>query len=137
MSNNKMDSLIQQMENYLECWKQFNHFINLASSKKFGAEDENQFLEVKSVIIQELELIFAAIEVGSPTKEEVHTLIGNAPSLRFLSEMNEGALRNTENQWHKIYIGWHSILGQLKVRQQAEPEKAGFSLFGGKKDKGK
>jgi hypothetical protein len=138
MSNKKMDSLIQQMENYLECWKQFNHFINVARSKKFSAEDENQFLEIKSVIIQELEVIFAAVEVHSPTKEEVHTLVGNAPSLRYLSEQNEGALRNTENQWHKVYIGWHSILGQLKVRQHAETEKPGFSLFGGgKKEKGK
>ena len=139
MSNNKMDSLIQQMENYLECWKQFNHFINLARSKKFGAEDEGQFMEVKSVLIQELELIFANIEVNSPTKDEVHTLVGNAPSLRFMSEMNEGVLRNLENQWHKIYIGWHSILGQLKVRERADSDKSGFSgLFGGgKKDKGK
>ena len=139
MSNKKMDSLIQQMENYLECWKQFNYFVNLARGKKFGLEDENQFLEVKSVLIQELELIFAAVEVSSPSKEEVHTLIGNAPSLRFLSEMNEGALRNVENQWHKIYIGWHAILGQLKVRQQAEDDKSAFAGFfgGGKKDKGK
>jgi hypothetical protein len=138
MSQKKMDALIQQMENYLECWKQFNHFVNLARGKKFGTEDENQFLEIKSVLIQELELIFAAIEVSSPSKEEVHTLIGNAPSLRFLSEMNEGALRNIENQWHKIYIGWHAILGQLKVRQNADTDKGGFSLFGGgKKPKGK
>jgi len=36
MSNKKMDSLIQQMENYLECWKQFNYFVNLARTKKFG-----------------------------------------------------------------------------------------------------
>jgi hypothetical protein len=133
MSNKKLDSLIQQMENYLECWKQFNHFINLARSKKLGAEEENQFLEVKSVIIQELELILASVDVHSPTKEEIHALIGNAPSLRFLSEMNEGALRNVESQWHKIYIGWHSILGQLKVRQHAEAGKSGFgSIFGSK-----
>jgi hypothetical protein len=139
MSNKKMDSLIQQMENYLECWKQFNHFINLARTKKFGAEDENQFLEVKSVLIQELELIFAAIDVNSPTREEVHTLIGNAPSLRFLSEMNEGALRNLENSWHKIYIGWHAILGQLKVRLSTDADKSAFGGFfsGGKKDKSK
>ena len=127
MSNKKMDSLIQQMENYLECWKQFNYFVNLARTKKFGIEDENQFLEVKSVLIQELELIFAAVEVNSPSKEEVHTLIGNAPSLRFLSEMNEGALRNVENQWHKIYIGWHAILGQLKVRQHEDAPKTGIA----------
>jgi hypothetical protein len=112
------------MENYLECWKQFNHYMNVARSKKFTAEDDGHFLEVKSVIVQELELILAAIEVGSPTKEEIHGLISSAPSLRFLSEMNEGAIRSLETQWHKIYIGWHAILGQLKVRQRTEESKS-------------
>ena len=134
MSKKKLDSLIQQMENYLECWKQFNQFVNQARSKKFSAEDENQFLEIKSVIVQELELILAAVDVPSPTKEEIHALIGNASSLRYLSELGEGALRNVENQWHKIYIGWHAILGQLKVRQHAEAEKSALaSFFGSKK----
>ena len=130
----KMDQLIAQMENYLECWKQFSRYLNLGRAKKFGVEDESQFLETKSVLVQELELILASVEVNTPTKEEVHTLIGNAPSLRFLSEMNEGALRNIESQWHKIYIGWHSILGQLKVRQNADDSKGAFAgLLGGKK----
>jgi hypothetical protein len=131
----KFDSLTVQMENYLECWKQFNRYINLARVKKFSPEDENQFLETKSVLVQELEIILASIEVNSPTKDEIHTLIGNAPSLRYLSEMNDGALRNVENQWHKIYIGWHSILGQLKVRQRAEVAKGGFGSMFAKKAK--
>ena len=135
MSNKKLSVLTQQMENYVECWKQFNHFLNLARTKKFGPEDESQFLEIKSILVQELELIFAAVEVNSPTKEEVHALIGNSPSLRSLSEMNEGAVRNVENQWHKIYIGWHSILGQLKVRQHADENKSGLGSLFGKKDK--
>ena len=134
MSNKKLSVLTQQMENYVECWKQFNNFVNLARTKKFGPEDESQFLETKSILVQELELIFAAVEVNSPTKEDIHTLIGNSPSLRSLSEMNEGALRNVENQWHKIYIGWHSILGQLKVRQRSDTSKSGFSIFGRKKE---
>ena len=135
MSNTKLENLIQQMENYLECWKQFNHFLNLARAKKFGQEDENHFLEVKSIIIQELELILSAVEVASPTKDEVHALIGGAPSLRYLSEMSDGALRNVENQWHKIYIGWHSILGQLKVKQRAEASKSVLASVFGKKGK--
>ena len=135
MSNKKMEPLIQQMENYLECWKQFNHFFNLARAKKFSLDDETQFLEIKSVLVQELELILAAIEVGSPTREEIHDLIGNAPSLRYLSEQNEGSIRNVENQWHKIYIGWHSILGQLKVRLHANESKSALDSFFGKKNK--
>ncbi len=132
MSAIKIDHLIQQMENYLECWKQFNNFMNLARAKKFNPEDEMQFLEVKSLLVQELELILSAVEVASPNREEIHTLVGNAPSLRYLSEMNEGILRNLESQWHKIYIGWHAILGQLKVRQREGESKSGFF---GKKEK--
>ena len=131
MSAKRLQDVIVRMENYLECWKQFNQFINLARNKKFSQEDDAQFLEIKSVIVQELELILASIEIGSPTREEIHSLVGNAPSLRFLGDMNEGALRNLESQWHKIYMGWHAILGQLKVKQRAEEPQGG--LFGRKK----
>lgn len=132
MRNKKLDQLVAQLENYLECWKQFNYFINLARSKKFGPEDENQFLEVKSVIAQELELILSAIETNNPSREEVLALISGAPSIRYLSEMQEGALRGVENSWHKIFILFQSLLGQLKVQQRQIEDQSGFgSLFGG------
>ena len=130
MTAKQLNQLVSQIETHIECWKQFNHFVNLARTKKFGAPDESHFLEIKSIIVQELELIFASVEIGSPTREEIHALVGNAPSLRYLSEMNEGALRGLESQWHKIYISWHSILGQLKVKQRAEENK---SMWGSKK----
>lgn len=136
MNKKLLDQLILQMENYLECWKQFNHFLNIARSKKFSEEDENQFLEIKSVLAQQLELILASIECTNPTREEVHSLISAAPSIRYLSELNDGAIRGIENQWHKIYIGWQSNLGQLKVKQrevEGQSTGGGFSLFGRKK----
>jgi hypothetical protein len=133
MDKKKLDQLVLQLENYLECWKQFNHYINVARTKKFGAEEENQFLEVKSVITQELELILSVVEAGGPSKEEIHALIGNAPSLRDLSELNEAALRGLENNWHKIYIGWQSLLGQLKVQQRQFESKSVFSSWFGHK----
>ena len=129
MTPKDINQLVTQIETHIECWKQFNHFITIAHAKKFGPADENHFLEIKSIIVQELELIFASVEVGSPTREEIHTLIGNAPSLRYLAEMSEGALRGLESQWHKIYISWHAILGQLKVKQRSEENKS----FWGKK----
>jgi hypothetical protein len=129
MTPKDINQLVTQIETHIECWKQFNHFISLARAKKFGPADDNHFLEIKSIIVQELELIFASIDVQSPTREEIHAVIGNAPSLRILSEMSEGALRGLETQWHKIYIGWHAILGQLKVQQRSVES----STFWGKK----
>ena len=84
MTSKEINQLVTQIETHIECWKQFNHFISLARAKKFGPADDNHFLEIKSIIVQELELIFAAIEVQSPTREEIHGLITNAPSLRYL-----------------------------------------------------
>jgi hypothetical protein len=130
MTAKELNQLVTQIETHIECWKEFNHFIGVARAKKFGPADENHFLEIKSVIVQELELIFAGVEVASPTREEIHTFIDNAPSLRYLSEMSEGTLRAIESQWHKIYISWYSILGQLKVKQRAEESK---SFFGWKR----
>jgi hypothetical protein len=118
MSKTNLEQLLLRLESYLECWKQFNTFMALARSKKFSPEDENQFLELKSVLTQELELILSAIDCGPVSREDVHALISSAPSLRNLGDMNDGALRNVENHWHKLYISLQSILGQLKVRQQ-------------------
>lgn len=133
MDKDRLEELIIQMENYLECWKQFNHYLTLARTRKFEDEDENQFLEIKCVITQELEMILAAIESGAPSKDEVHALIGQAPSIRYLSELNDASLRNLENQWHKIYIGWQSVLGQLKVQLRQIESPGGWGLFGRKK----
>ena len=133
MARKKLDELISQIENYLECWKQFNQCVALARTKKFGLEDENQFLELKSVLTQELELILSAVECSSPTKDEVLALVSGMPSLRYISEQNESTLRSLENDWHKIFIGWQSILGQLKVQQRQPGPKPFWSiLFGGK-----
>lgn len=134
MQNKKLDQLILQLENYLECWKQFNHYLGLARTKKFEAEDENQFLEIKSVIAQELEMILAAVEFASPSKDDIHVLLSSAASVRALSELNEQALRTMESQWHKIYISWQSNLGQLKVKQRdLESQSRWSNLFSRKK----
>lgn len=133
MHNKKLDQLIVQLENYLECLKQFNYFLGLARSKKFTPEDENQFLEVKSIIVQELELITAAIESPIAAREDVHTLVSAAPSIRYLSEMNEGSLRGLENSWHKTFVTLQAMLGQLKVQQRDLQGKSFFSSMFGKK----
>jgi hypothetical protein len=127
----RMDDLILQMENYVECWKQFNHYLGMARTKKFEPQDEVQFLEIKSVMTQELELILSVIETTNPSKDDILTLISSTPSIRYMSETNEASIRGLETQWHKIYIALQSLLGQMKV-QQRQGTKRGFfgSLFG-------
>ena len=131
MHYKNLDEFILHLENYIECWKQFNHYVNLARDKKFTRDDETQFLEIKSVIAQGLEAIIASTEKGGPKKEEVHSLFANAPSLRYLADMPE-SIPTVEGQWHKVYLGLQSLLGQLKVQQNKTEKGSGWSLFGRK-----
>ena len=123
------DDMVVWVENHLESWRQIPHYISLARGKTFDSADEDQFLELKGVIVQELEMILAAGECNCPTKDEVHEMMNSMPSLRYISQLNEGALGNVEHQWHLIYIRWHATLGQLKVKYkelQACNPKSGF-----------
>ena len=133
MSKTNVEQVIIRLENYLECWKQYNTFMSTARTKKFTPEDENQFLELKSVLTQDLEFILSAIDCGAVTREDVHSLIASGPSLRFLSELNENHIRNVENQWHKLFVSLQSILGQLKVAQNATTSKGFMQSWFGKK----
>ena len=132
MTKTNIDQLILRMESYLECWKQYNTFMAMARAKRFSQEDENQFLEIKSVITQELELILSSIDCGPISRDDVHALIAAAPSIRFLSEMNDNSLRGVESQWHKLFISLQSVLGQLKVRQQQIDSKSLMKSWFGK-----
>jgi hypothetical protein len=131
MHYKNLEEFILHLENYIECWKQFNHYVNLARDKKFVREDETQFLEIKSVIAQGLEAIIASTEKGGPKKEEVHHLFAQAPSLRYLSDSPD-AIPAVEGAWHKVYLGLQSLLGQLKVKQNQADKGSGWSLFGRK-----
>jgi hypothetical protein len=128
----RLEQVIQRLEHYVECWKQFNHYFALARSKQFSQEDEEQFLETKSVITQELEMIIADVSGNLPAKEDIHALLSEAPSIRFLSDLNDGGLKSLESQWHKLYITWQAVLGQLKA-QHKQMENKGWSLFGRRK----
>ena len=130
MSTNTLGEFILFLEAYIECWKQFNHYINQARTKKYTGEDEVQFLEVKSLVTQGLETIVAAVEHGAPRKDEVMSLISNAPSIRYLVE-HENSITTVESQWHKTFLTLHSLLGRLKVQQQRqEGEWSWSSIFG-------
>jgi hypothetical protein len=131
MSYKNLDEFILHLEAHIECWKHFNHYVNLARDKKFTPDDEAQFLDLKSLITQGTEGIASSEAKGGPRKEDVLALFSTAPSLRYLSDMSD-SIPSVEGQWHRIYLALQSLLGQLKVQQNKAEERGGWSLFGRK-----
>jgi hypothetical protein len=119
------EKLISMVESYTETWKQLSHYITLAKSKKFDEEDENEFLEIKSVITQELELIMATVEIESPSRADVHDLIGKVPTLQALSELGGNNVRDIDAQWHRNFIALQSLMGAVKAQIRELEKKKG------------
>ena len=130
MNYKNIEEFILHLETHIECWKQFNYYVNLARDKKFTAEDETQFLDLKSLITQGAETLHSSEVKGGLRKEEVLSLFAGAPSLRYLSDMSD-SIPTVEGQWHRIYLHLQSLLGQLKVQQnkQAEKPASSWSIF--------
>lgn len=131
MNYKNIEEFILHLETHIECWKQFNYYINLARDKKFTADDETQFLDLKSLITQGAETIHSSEVKGGLRKEEVLALFAGSPSLRYLADMSD-SIPTVEGQWHRIYLQLQSLLGQIKVQQNKHTEKtaSGWSLFG-------
>jgi len=133
MNYKNLEDFILHLETHIECWKQFNVYVTLARDKKFTADDDAQFLDLKSLLTQGTEIIHSSDVKGGLRKEDVLSLFANAPSLRYLADMSD-SIPGVEGQWHRIYLHLQSLLGQLKVQQNKQVEKAttGWSLFGKK-----
>jgi hypothetical protein len=133
MNYKNPEEFILHLETHIECWKQFNYYVNLARDKKFTAEDETQFLDLKSLITQGAETLHSSEIKGGLRKEEVLALFAGAPSLRYLADMSD-SIPTVEGQWHRVYLQLQSLLGQLKVQQNKNSEKvsSGWSIFGKK-----
>ena len=48
MTAKDLNQLVTQIETHIECWKQFNYFINVARGKKFGRRKKVIFLKLKA-----------------------------------------------------------------------------------------
>jgi hypothetical protein len=121
--------IVESIENHLVSWRQIPHYISVARSKTFDSATEDQFLELKGAIVRELEMILASGECDHPSKDNIHEMMNNVPSLRCISQLNDGALSNIEHQWHLIYIRWHATLGHLKGKykgRKTRDPKCGF-----------
>jgi len=132
MNNPTLDDFILYLETYIECWKQFNHYLNLARQKNFTPEDEARFMEMKCLILQGLEVLKEAVEKDRLNQFEITSLVEAAQSLRYLAD-HDRSLSIVESQWHKGFLNLQSLLGRFKVRHQKQ--EGGWSwgaLFGGK-----
>jgi len=118
MKDKQLEKNIQNLEAFLETWKQFNHYLQRAfRGETFTDEDEEQFLDLKSVIAQEYETLMMSLAPDVERDEKALRILVDAPSLRSIRDSSEGMARRVEAEWHATFIRLQTALGRLKGRR--------------------
>ena len=118
MRDRNLEKNIQRVEAFIESWRQLSQFLDRGfKGESFGGEEEVAFLELKSCIAQEHELL--VVTLGSETERDDRALrmLNSVSSLAAFKELPEGMSKKLATEWHSTYLGLQALLGRLRGRQ--------------------
>src|ERR1043166_1415656 len=117
MRDRNLEKNISRVEAFVERWKQLSQFLDRGfQGQSFSPEEEGAFLELKSVIAQEHELLMTTLASGE-RDDKALKLLNTVPSLQSFKELPEGMAKKVAADWHNSYISLQALLGRLRGRQ--------------------
>lgn len=127
MRDRNLEKNIRRVEEFVERWKQLSQFLDRGfKGGNFANEEEAAFLELKSRIAQEYELLMITLAGQTERDEKVLRLLNSVPSLQGFKDLPEGMARKIATEWHSTFLSLQALLGRLKGRQA---QLAGVSSF--------
>jgi hypothetical protein len=109
---------IDKTREFIELWKKFNQIYKEAMGKAaITEEEEDLFLETKSIVARKFQTLVDSLAVERPTIERTYDVINQILSLKSISTISEQALAKLNNDWHQSYISLNRLLGHLEAQR--------------------
>jgi hypothetical protein len=124
----RLEKNIERVEAFIERWKELSQYLDRGFKREpFTPEEEAGFLNLKSAIAQEHEVLQTTISGGTDRDDKAMRLLNSVPSLQSFRDLPEGMAHKIAAEWHSTYMGLHSLLGRLQGRKI---QLASISSFG-------
>ena len=118
MRDRNLERNIQRTEAFVERWKELSQFLDRGfKGAEFKNEEEVAFLELKSRIAQEHELLTVTLGPEAERDDRGLRMLNSVPSLSAFKDLPEGMSKKLANDWHTTYMGLQTLLGRLRGRQ--------------------
>lgn len=118
MRDRRLEKNIARVEAFIELWKQLSQFLDRGfRGGTFTDEEEAQFLDLKSRIAQQHELVMTMLGAEADRDDKALRLLNSVPSLAGFRDLPEGMDKRLSNEWHSTYLSMQALLGRLKGRQ--------------------
>lgn len=119
MTNRKIESDIQTLNGFLEFWGRFHSIYGDISAKDIiTSDDENKFLETKSMIKDKYEELNKALAVKYIPHGRLTDPVNDVLSMKTMRFMSEDNLKRIENDWKDSYVFLNNIMEQLKTKKK-------------------
>ena len=128
MRDRNLEKNIKRVEGFIERWRQLSQYLDRGfHAQDISTQDEAAFLELKSNIAQEHELLMITLVSAAERDEKPLRLLNAVPSLAACKELPEDTAKRVATDWHNTYMALQALLGRLKGRQE---QLATISSFG-------
>ncbi|HUI07755.1 MAG TPA: hypothetical protein VL486_12200 [Verrucomicrobiae bacterium] len=118
MRDRNLERNVQRVEAFVDRWKELSQFLDRGfKGGEFKNEEEAAFLELKSRIAQEHELLTVTLGPEAERDDRGLRLLNSVPSLSAFKDLPEGMSKKLATEWHTTYMGLQALLGRLRGRQ--------------------
>ena len=118
MRDRNLEKNIRRIEAFVESWKQLSQFLDRGfKGDPFAGEEEAAFLELKSRIAQDYELLMVMLASEADRDDRALRILNSVPSLSAFKGLPEGTSKKLATEWHSTYLGLQALLGRLRGRE--------------------
>jgi hypothetical protein len=122
MKNQELETELRLIALQLDSWKKLHDLITYGLDKAkpiISAEQERQFTEIRSHLLQETEHIFRRLNILGELSGKLMNVLQRGSSVRGVRELSSDEVRRLEMDWNTVFTKLGVVQGQLKARRKA------------------
>lgn len=115
-----------------ENWKRLHDLITYGLDKAkpiISAEQERQFTEVRSHLLQETEYVFKQLNILGELSGKAMNVLNRASSVRGVRDLSNDEIRRLEAEWNGVFTKLGVAQGQLKARRKELASQSIFTFY--------
>jgi hypothetical protein len=129
MRDQELEAKLRLLTLQLDNWKKLHDFITYGLDKAkpiVSAEQERQFTEIRSHLLQETEHIFGRLDILGELSGKLMNVLQRGSSVRGIRELSNDDVRRLEMDWNTVFTKLGVVQGQLKAQRKTL---AGQTIF--------
>jgi hypothetical protein len=132
MRDKQLETKLRLVGLQLDNWKKLHDLITYGLDKAkpiISSEQERQFTEIRSNLLQETEYILRQLNVVAELSGKAMSVLQRGVSVRGVRDLPNDEIRRLETDWNAVFTKLGLMQGQLKARRKHLAEQSAFDYY--------